>query len=66
MTEKKPAEKSRFDFFAGFVLAEELGDSARHQWQKFILSYLLNKNNWKFQLFFSLNTVHSKELPLLI
>jgi hypothetical protein len=33
-TDKNPAEKPAFDFFDGFVLAEELGDGARHQCAK--------------------------------
>ncbi|WP_191565273.1 hypothetical protein [Metabacillus idriensis] len=30
MADKNPAEKSGFDFFDGFVLAEELGVGAGH------------------------------------
>ncbi|WP_219621143.1 hypothetical protein [Bacillus sp. UMB0893] len=42
MTDKNPAEKSGFDFSCGFVLAEELGDSARHQSANL---YTFSKNN---------------------
>jgi hypothetical protein len=42
MADKNPAEKSGFDFFDGFVLAEELGNAARHLCAKSSVSC-----NWK-------------------
>ncbi|WP_219621067.1 hypothetical protein [Bacillus sp. UMB0893] len=44
MTEKIPAEKSGFDFSCGFVLAEKLGDSARHQCAKIGTFLFLKKS----------------------
>jgi hypothetical protein len=55
MTDKNPAEKSWFDFFAGFVLGEELGGGARHQSAKNLctnLSIKKESTNFGFLLYF--------------
>ncbi|PLR66147.1 hypothetical protein [Bacillus sp. UMB0893] len=61
MTEKNPAEKSGFDFFAGFVLAEELGDSARHQCAKFY--NLLSLKTRRVKIFHAFFFFFRQDLP---